>query len=310
MPAKKTSDQIDVLLLDRPLKRVGNYMGYDTRIAWKCLECNGEWLATPNNVITKNSGCPKCELVAAGKRKSANSYNRVNHILQEAGLELLDPYTRVIDKHHVKCNTCDYVWEVRLNDIVNNHRRCPSCAGVAKLTNVVVDLRLKETNRLVTREGDIINATTKTAWRCNHGHTWTATPDSVLNLKSGCPVCGRVGFASKLYFDRYPHKKFARGRVYLIEGMYDNTRFIKVGITEKTVVRRFAGNIRKYQIKEIASKEMALYDAYNIEQDILHQYIDKLYQPGGGFGGKTECIQYDPAIIEDVIRNYFTPSIS
>ena len=305
---KLTNADIDRALGTRHIVRVGDYVNYDTPIQWKCIACSNEWMSSPNNIL-HGTGCPVCSDTIKGKAKSLSQYDRVHEILAYKQLTLITPYTRIIDKHTIKCQTCSYVWDIRLNDVVNNHHGCPSCAGLVKLTNDKIDKRLLESNRSLIRIGDVVNATTKIEWKCQHNHIWKATPDSVLNLMSGCPVCGRVGFASKRYFERNPHKRNMPGLVYLIEGTYNDTRFIKIGITEKTVTRRFSGDIKKYQIREIARKETTLWDAYTIEQAILQQYIGDLHQPSDEFDEKTECLRYDPKIIEDILDTYFTDAL-
>jgi len=205
----------------------------------------------------------------------------------------------------MRCNICEHRWKVRLNDVINNDVGCPSCAGLIKLTNTSVDRLLKEQKRNITRIGDIINARTKIEWKCSNNHSWSTTPDSVLNLLSGCPMCNRVGHASKEYFKRNPHKKKAPGLLYLIQLTYNNQIFVKVGITENNVTRRFAGDIQRYKIKEIASKQMSLYDAFLIEQEILNCYVKYLAKPSSTFGGKTECMQIAQDNVQLIIDSYF-----
>lgn len=299
-----TESDIDSKIDGRGIIRLGSYVNYDTTIEWQCTTCHHRWMASPNNIV-RGTGCPICSELIKGRVKRLGQHDRVISILTNKHLVLQSPYTRIIDKHTIECVLCDHTWEVRLNDIVNNGTGCPSCAGLVKLTNGVIDRRLIADDRCIVRVGDTVNASTKIEWRCQHGHHWYATPDSVLNLRSGCPICGRVGFASHLYFKRNPHKRDIPGLLYFVEGEYSNRRFVKIGITEKDVVRRFAGNIKKYQIREIATRALTLYEAYQLEQEILHKYIDRSYQPSDDFDGKTECLEYDPKIIEDILQNYF-----
>lgn len=301
---KHTAATIDDKIGGRRIVRIGEYVNYDTPIEWECAECHHAWMASPNNIL-HGTGCPVCSAQAAGKTKSLGQYDRVCDILVTNQLTLITPYTRIIDKHTINCQVCNHSWDVRLNDIVNNNNGCPSCTGLVKLTNEIVDQRLVTGNRMLVRVGDIVNATTKIEWKCQHGHLWSATPDSVLNLQSGCPMCNNVGVPGKLYFERCPHKKNVPGRLYLIEGEYNDVRFIKVGITERAVNRRFAGDLQKYQIQEISHIETTMWNAYQLEQEILHKYIDRLYQPSPEFDGKTECLRYDPKIIKDILQTYF-----
>ena len=67
-----------------------------------------------------------------------------------------------------------------------------------KLNNTTVDERLSAENRTITRLGEYSNAATKIVWECKVcAHQWNATPNSVLNLKSGCPGCyGNVKYTN------------------------------------------------------------------------------------------------------------------
>ena len=305
MPKKKTTEDIKKIIEHRPIHLIGIYIGYDSKTTWECNTCGNQWLATPNNIISKNSGCPVCSNVQKGKSKSIGQLYRVNSLLDTKQIMLLSPYTRIVDNHEVCCYVCKYEWNTPLNTILNNDSGCPRCAGLTKQTNEIVDLRLVNDNRNVYRIGNYINASTKISWRCEHNHKWEATPDSVLNLKSGCPICGSLGNPGKLYFEKHPHKRDTLGVLYLVEGIYQDTKFIKIGITERTTRRRFAGDIKQYQIKEIASKNLPMHEAYIIEQKILRQYIKQISILPKGFGGRTECLIYDEDIINSIKQEYF-----
>jgi hypothetical protein len=85
---------------------------------------------------------------------------------------------------------CGYIWESSPDSILNGKKGCPKCAKVIKLTNDEVDSRL--IGRKIKRLGDIINNHTKILWSCLYnicGHSWLATPKSILNRNSGCPKC-------------------------------------------------------------------------------------------------------------------------
>lgn len=60
-----------------------------------------------------------------------------------------------------------------------------------RLTNEIVDKRLINDNKPITRVGDYINAHVKIKWECkNCKNTWIAIPNSILKVNpSGCPCC-------------------------------------------------------------------------------------------------------------------------
>jgi len=60
---KWTNERIDQLLIDRSIRRVDSVNGALTKINWECLACGVFWMATTNNVISHNTGCPACNSV-------------------------------------------------------------------------------------------------------------------------------------------------------------------------------------------------------------------------------------------------------
>jgi very-short-patch-repair endonuclease len=63
----------------------------------------------------------------------------------------------------------------------------------AKLTNNMVDDRLKLAARPIKRLGDVIGSLIAIEWRClkeTCKYIWLATPSAILHIKSGCPKCG------------------------------------------------------------------------------------------------------------------------
>lgn len=303
MATKVTAEEIDKRVggIHTSIRRVGEYKNYDTRIEWKC-DCGHTWEATPNNIISKKSGCPVCALVTMGKKKSSGQADRVVSILAERGIYTKQHYTKVTARYDFGCNKCGHEWQTTMNCVVNSGSGCPKCAGLAKMTNTDVDARLLAESRPITRVGEYVNATTKIQWKCHKCQgVWEASPDSVLNNNtSGCAVCGRLGTLSRKYFERNPQKRDVMGYVYLVEGEYNNIRFLKVGITEHTVEKRFSAD-GKYNIKMIHAKQLPLGEAYEIEQMLLQRHITSLYKPSENFGGKTECLVYNETIKRDIL---------
>jgi hypothetical protein len=86
---------------------------------------------------------------------------------------------------------CQFIWSSIPNNILRG-RGCPNCSGHIKLTNEIVDRRLKEQNRTIKRLGDVVNSSTKTNFECLIEicrYKWFAIINHVLNKHSGCPKC-------------------------------------------------------------------------------------------------------------------------
>jgi hypothetical protein len=300
MPARKTTEQIDQMIENRLLCRVEDYKGYDTIILWKCNICSNEWKASPNNIISKGSGCPDCGQIKAGKQKSLGQYSRVQEALKSKNLRLLTPFTRVIDKHSVQCVECEHIRSVSLNDIVSKPLgKCPQCSGLLRLTNEKVDIRLSDHNRMIKRVGDVVNATTKIEWQCNNGHNWFSTPDSVLNQQSGCRYCRRghgKGLQFRHILAKDPNAKNMYSIFYVLQFTDTKQRmdsFIKVGVTTSSIVERFRPfQYRDFTYTILKTVEGPLIQSLRLEQEALtslREYTMDLKSVK--FGGKTECFK-------------------
>lgn len=297
---KHTNADIDSMI-SAGIKRLGDYINFDTPILWGCRTCDHTWTSSPNGVITKQTGCPVCSFTVAGINKSAREANRVADMLKERNISTVQPFSRVVDKYDFVCGVCNHTWNTAMNNLLNSNTGCQKCAGLLPPTNDDIDARLLIENRALSRVGDYINATTKIKWKCHKCEKeWSAIPDNVLNAKSGCNICGCLGLVTMKYFSRNPHKKTVSGYVYLVEGEYKGTRFLKIGITEHGIEQRFK-QYKKYNITPIYAKQMPLYDAFVIEQKVLQNNLKSLYRPSETFDGKTECFVYSDELKQSIL---------
>lgn len=94
-------------------------------------------------------------------------------------------YTRIDFKHDWKCSKCSHVWQATPNNIRQGNG-CPKCAGKAYTKEEIVETAEKRGILLI---GTFTKMTSKTSWVCADGHTWSATPFSVVTRGTGCPKC-------------------------------------------------------------------------------------------------------------------------
>ena len=66
------------------------------------------------------------------------------------------------------------------------------------------------------------NNRTKVPWQCQHGHTWDARPDNVLNKKQWCPECARN--RRRIPLQRLQNHARARGGRCLSTSKYNSSR--------------------------------------------------------------------------------------
>ena len=67
---RKTHEQFvnELKAVNNNVEILGEYIDNKTKIKVKCKKCNHTWNATPNNLLTKCSGCPKCNISKGEKR--------------------------------------------------------------------------------------------------------------------------------------------------------------------------------------------------------------------------------------------------
>lgn len=57
--ARLTNEIVDERIANRPIKRIGQYAGNNTKIDFQCLVCENIWAATPAHIFD-GRGCPLC----------------------------------------------------------------------------------------------------------------------------------------------------------------------------------------------------------------------------------------------------------
>ena len=128
----KLHDQYEKELLEKNIniKVIDTYINAITPIVHKCLSCEHEWLAIPNNIL-RGSGCPKCN--ESHGEKSINSWlnkHNINFIPQYRFNDCRDKYTLPFDFYLVDYNTCiEYQGEqhYRVVDFFGGNTRFEAC---------------------------------------------------------------------------------------------------------------------------------------------------------------------------------------
>jgi len=114
----------------------------------------------------------------------------------------LDQMKRIAERRHGKCLSDTYInadtkllwecskghrWEALPHSIKSGHW-CPYCARIVKLT-------IEEMQQIAKHRGGKClskiykNTKTKLQWECSEGHQWKATPTSIKNSGTWCPIC-------------------------------------------------------------------------------------------------------------------------
>lgn len=171
----------------------------------------------------------------------------------------------------------EHRWLVRPDNILQG-KGCPTCRAI---DNTKTDEEYK--NRL---PADIISIEpySKAMIPINHqhitcGHIWKVTPNSILR-GTGCPNCAIKGFKPNI-----------PGKLYFVSFTHLGETYYKIGITNKSIRKRFEGDWNRYSMKLIWCKEYSIgVYAHKREQELLTMYKDYLVDTNLLISGNTETI--------------------
>ena len=161
------------------------------KVMWEC-KLGHTWEATPTKVLNQGTWCPDCS------RKGRTCKKRSLKDLQDraasrGGRCLATTYEGVMVPVLWQCHE-GHMWSASASSILHNKTWCPVCSGRAPLGLVLLQehARRRGGECLAT---EYVNNKSKVPWKCQHGHTWQARPDNVLNAGTWCPHCRKIGLA-------------------------------------------------------------------------------------------------------------------
>lgn len=119
-----TNDEVDQLLLERPIKRISDYKGANTLTLLRCLVegCGHEWWAKTGNVINSGKKCPKC------MKHLPLTNEIVDERLKERPIQRLDDFITVMTPIRFQCliGDCRNIWKATPDNIFHG-KGCPLC---------------------------------------------------------------------------------------------------------------------------------------------------------------------------------------
>lgn len=136
-----------------------------------------------------------------------------------------------------------------------------------------------------------------------HGE-FTKSPDNHINQKQGCKTCaykGGKGGYTHSYFQHNPEEQTIPGTLYAVRITHGTEHFIKIGITVKTVTKRFdRSEYKGMDIVTLHERYMPLYDAFCAEQNMIEQLQLYKFFTNTPFSGHTECFRVTPEVLSAV----------
>jgi hypothetical protein len=116
----------------------------------------------------------------------------IDNMLALANLRRIGHYFKSSLPMKIQCMICEHERDITvaslLNRIRNGSKPCPACAGLLKLTDSMIDNRLKE--RPIRRLTPFVADLLPMLWECTSClHQWSTRVTKVLNENTGCPKC-------------------------------------------------------------------------------------------------------------------------
>lgn len=175
---------------------VGVYQNVRTKISVKHESCGHVFEATPKNLTTNKSGCPRCSLKRAGEKisKSPEEFAKEFADIHKGEFELLTEYVRSSKKVLVRHNSsaCNHhEFEATPNNLIFKKSGCPKCANNIKRDTIQFQHEVFE---MVGDEykviGNYVNGHEKIEMKHNTcGHSYGVTPNKFLIQGRRCPNC-------------------------------------------------------------------------------------------------------------------------
>lgn len=170
----------------------------DSCVTLLCNICNTEsTFKLRNHIYSRgsNAGCHECNstkkwtynrfiLRAIKIHGDIYKYNNTPESVQNC-YSILD----------VVCNLCNYNWNCKINDHINDATGCPKCAKKLKWTydrfiETAYIIHGGSFNYTLVNPNDIVNVSSRPLLICNKcNFEWAPTIGHHINSKSGCPKC-------------------------------------------------------------------------------------------------------------------------
>lgn len=267
------------------------YINSKTKVEIVC-KSHGVFYQSPNTHLT-GQGCPHCHnerrfLTQAQFLEKSKAIHGDNYDYSQA------IYTRNSAKVKITCNGCGVMFEQAPQD----HMRGNGCVLCHWDRNSLTQDEFIRESKLVHgaykynyKNAGYVDKSSVVILGCNDcGEVFNQ--DAYRHLRgNGCPNCAREtsGFNLTSFTDSCDRNGNGKGTLYVIECFLGDEVFIKIGMTSKTVYKRFSKSKIPYRYKEVYSIVGDSKFIFDIEKS-LHRLLRKYkYKPKISFAGQTEC---------------------
>lgn len=182
---KQMTESKDFIFVD------AQYINNKRYIIYKCKKHidKGEQKMLVGGMRSSKGNCPYC----LNRHRTHHDFINEIHTISP-DIEVLSNFVNTKSKIKCKCKICGHIWENDANNLLQGQ-------GCRKCSNRENGLRCRHSQEWFNKEMankqpniEVLSAYVgmKEVVECQcriDGNTWFATPDSLLNNKTGCPVC-------------------------------------------------------------------------------------------------------------------------
>lgn len=281
-------------------KKCEVWIGRNTHITAICPDHGGFSVTARTHLSSETGGCPVCNKhKIISDRKSSPEYILKRFEDIHDGYYEYDILENPPQNHHTKIKiTCPIHGD--FYQTVANHLQGKGCmeCGFVKTKEKLSITREEAIKKARTVHGDIYgydklqvtNSSEKCLVTCPIHGDWSVSLSNHIYNESGCPFCAEEIRTKERYGD-------TTLTLYHVRIVTTDGYFEKVGVTSKTVERRFKQN--KFVVEIIKTFVAPSSDIIRIEQSILSDLREsrrnKKFRKMG-FGGWSEC--FEEGIIE------------
>lgn len=273
------------------------------------FSCNkhGHFIKSPSDFMQKKWGCKDCANIEIGVSLSLGKDLIISDIESLGLFELIevvkngDSYNSKT-KIKVRCLTHNTV-EVRNYENLMKSKGCKICAEESKSSKrfysnetFIMLSKQKYGDKFDYSKTHYVRSSQPVIITCRKHGDLVVRPNSHLSKETGCSKCLHRGNSwSRSGFVKFVDKKYGgKCKLYLIECSNNHEKFIKVGITCRSVKQRFSTKTQMpYDFSEVFITTESPEMVYDIEKNVINKFKMFKHQPQFEFGGKTECFNYD-----------------
>lgn len=293
------------------------YVNQKTKIEIIC-KIHGSFWQAPHSHMS-GATCLKCsdEERKFTKRKTNDEF--IADAINRHGDKYTYPKTVYVSSHDYVVVTCKKHGDFKINaNSLIMGCGCKFCAIEENSNNLRSNIdEFKEKAKLIHghaydySECIYTDCKTKMKIRCKkHDHFFYQDANHHLS-RGGCPICRieNTGWTRSKFINHC--RRTGKAKLYVIKCFSNGEDFFKVGITSRTLNRRFSkfskktsGTYIPYDFNSVFEVDADAEKVWDLEKEIHRKLKPFKYMPRKKFGGYTECFSNISKEVEEILKGF------